>query len=323
MTVAVVFTGGTIASRVDPVAGGAVPVLRGADIIARTPGLAEIAPVEAIDWGVVPASHLGFGQLIEIARLLEVTLERPEISGAVVVQGTDTIEETSFAFDLLVRSDKPVVVTGAMRTASEPDYDGPRNLADAVLCAGSPELRGQGTLVVLDGLVVGGDVVVKTHSTAMDTFQPRDGEALGRVVDARVHLGPRRSRVVLPAPPAAAAEPVHLITAVTGMDGTLVRLTASTNPAGLVVAATGTGNTHPELLSAASELIARGTAVVLTTRCAGGHVAPAYAFPGGGAQWARAGALLSRLSGPKARIALGLGLGAGLEGDALAQVLHA
>ncbi len=134
MTVAVVFTGGTIASRVDPAAGGAVPALRGADILARTPGLAD-ADIEVIDWGLVTASHMGTGQMLAIARLLAETVARPEISGVVVVQGTDTIEETSFAYDLLVPTDKPIVVTGAMRNSSEADYDGPANLRNAVACA--------------------------------------------------------------------------------------------------------------------------------------------------------------------------------------------
>jgi len=83
----------------------------------------------AIDSGTV------VGQVLDIARLLAAQTARPDIDGVVVVQGTDAIEETTFAFDLLLATDKPIVVTGAMRDASAPDYDGPRNLADAVRCA--------------------------------------------------------------------------------------------------------------------------------------------------------------------------------------------
>ncbi|MDQ3938705.1 MAG: asparaginase [Chloroflexota bacterium] len=321
---AVLFTGGTISMEVDPVAGGALPSLDGAAILARTPDLDEIAEVVAIDWGLVPASHLGFGQLLELARILAEVLKRPDIDGAVVVQGTDTIEESSFAFDLLVPSDKPVVVTGAMRNAGEADYDGPRNLADAVRCAAAPALAGMGTLVVLNGLIVAADEAVKTHTTALDTFQPRDGEPVGRVVGRQVEVGGRRTPwTVLPGIPDRAAEPVHMVTAVAGMDGTLVRLLRPTRPAGLVVAATGAGNTHADLLTASRELIDEGTPVVLTTRCASGRVHPTYAFPGGGATWQRAGALLSGLSGPKARVALALGLGAALDQPALADLLRA
>ena len=117
--IGILFTGGTISMRPDPVAGGAVPVLGGDEIIARTAGLGEVAEVVATDWGLVPASHLGFDQILDICSTVQGALARPDIDGAVVVQGTDTIEETAFAFDLAVRSDKPVVVTGAMRNAAE------------------------------------------------------------------------------------------------------------------------------------------------------------------------------------------------------------
>jgi L-asparaginase len=323
VTVAIVFTGGTIASRVDDSAGGVVPRLHGADIIARTPDLARVAEVEAIDWGLMPASHMGFGQILEIARLIESTLRRTDIDGVVVVQGTDTLEETSFGFDLLVGSEKPVVVTGAMRNASQADYDGPRNLLDAVACAASPALRGQGTVVMLDGRIIGADLAVKTHATAIDTFQARDGDPMGEVREGFVRIDRSRVPRRLPAIPASAAEPVYLVTVTTGMDGALIRGVAATQPAGLVVAATGSGNTPPDVLVAAQEVMSAGSVIVLTTRCAGGSVEPIYAFPGGGAAWERAGALLSRLSGPKARIALGLGLGAGLAGDELRAVLRA
>jgi L-asparaginase len=322
MSVAIVFTGGTIASRPDAVAGGAVPRLSGAEIIERTPALAAIAQLEPHDWGLVPASHMGFDTLIAIARLVTEQLGRDEVSGAVVVQGTDTIEETAFAYDLLVQSEKPVVVTGAMRSSDEPDYDGPRNLADAVRCATSAELVGCGTTVVMAGRIIGADRTIKAHSTALDAFQPRNGASLGVVGEGGVVVHERRARRPLPALPERAAEPVMLITAVTGMDGRLVRLAAD-GLAGLVVAGTGTGNTHPDLLAASVELIDRGTPVCLTTRCPSGVAEPAYGFAGGGARWARAGALLSTLDGPKARVALALGRGAGLAGDELREVVRA
>jgi len=297
--VAIIFTGGTISMRPDAAAGGNVPALDGAAILALTPRAAELAELEPIDWGLVPASHLTFAQICDIARLAAATLARDDVDGLVIVQGTDTIEETAFAYDLLLATDKPVVVTGAMRDSSAPDYDGPANLTESVACAASPERRGQGVVVALDGRVIAAAQVVKTHATAMDTFQPRAGDSASR-------------RRALPAIPEQTVESVHLVTAVTGMSGALVRGVAASRPAGLVVAATGSGNTSADLLAAASELMSSGTTVVLTTRCAGGSVQPAYAFPGGGATWQRAGAIMSGLDGPKSRVALALGLSCGL-----------
>src|SRR5512146_43438 len=109
-----------------------MPVLDGAAILARTPGLAEIAEVVPIDRGRTPASSFTFPMLLDIAEVLRSALGDAAVDGAVVVQGTDTIEETAFCWDLLLDGPKPVVVTGAMRASDEPSFDGPANLTDAV-----------------------------------------------------------------------------------------------------------------------------------------------------------------------------------------------
>src|SRR6185369_625550 len=97
---------------------------------------------------------------------------------------------------------------------------------------------------------------------------------------------------------------------------------AAAKPSGIVVEATGAGNTSGALLEAATRAMGRGTVVVLTTRCPSGAASADYAFRGGGATWVRAGALLcGHLGGPKARIALAAGLGAGLSREALATLL--
>lgn len=320
--VVVVFTGGTITMRHDPAAGGLVPVHRGAEILARTSGLERIAGIETVDWGLIPASHLSFTQLIDLAATARRALERSDVDGAVVVQGTDNIEETSFALDLLLDSPKPVAVTGAMRSAGDDGYDGSANLRDAVRCAASPELREQGVVVTLAGSIHAADDVTKTHTDAYTAFQSLNLGPLGSIDGERVLVTRRRtSRRHVAAE--RAAEPVHLFTAVLGMDGALVRAAVAAGTRGLVFEATGSGNTQPSLLEAASEAMAAGIPVVVTTRCPSGRARPAYAFPGGGATWARAGAIFAGfLGGPKARIALALGLGAGL-GDAGLRALFA
>jgi L-asparaginase len=306
--VAIVFTGGTISMQHDPQAGGNKPMLRGAEILARAPTLGELAQLEAVDWGLVPASHLRFAQLLELASLLDSQLERPEIDGAVLVQGTDSIEESAFAFDLLLRSDKPVAVTGAMRTPAAPDFDGPQNLSDAVRCAVDPEMRGGGVKVVMGGRVIPAASATKGHATALDAFRARDD-------------GQPATRARLPRAPQHAIEDVHLVTAVVGMDGTMLQLLRAQHPRGVVVAATGSGNTSAELLNAARDLISDGTVVALTTRCPAGTVDPAYAFPGGGRTWLEAGAIMSRFDGPKTRVALALGLAADLSREELTQLI--
>lgn len=313
--VVIVFTGGTIAMLPDPQTGAAVPALNGAAILARTPGIDSIATVEPIDWGLVPASHLRFSQVLDVARTLQGALGRDDVDGAVVVQGTDTIEETAFAFDLLVGGPKPVVVVGAMRNAGDAGYEGPSNLRDAVRVAASPALRDHGTLVVMGGSILPADDATKTHTDAYDAFRALNLGPVGEVRGERVTVTSNRARRrQLPAIPDAAAEPIALITAVVATDGALLRLAVGAGARGVVVAATGSGNTDPDLLSAATEAIGTGVPVVLTTRSPSGRASAGYGFPGGGATWVRAGAILAGyLGGPKARVALALALGAGLD----------
>jgi L-asparaginase len=122
--------------------------------------------------------------------------------------------------------------------------------------------------------------------------------------------------------PDAAAAPVALLTAVVSTDGDLLRAAIDREAAGIVVEATGSGNTDPDLLLAAREAIDLGIPVVLATRCGAGTVGPYYGFPGGGRSWQDAGAIMAGTrSGPKARVALALGLGAGLDRAALERIL--
>ena len=119
-----------------------------------------------------------------------------------------------------------------------------------------------------------------------------------------------------------AATRVHLVTAGIETDGDLLSAAVAAGADGLVVAATGSGNTSPGLLAAATDAMAAGIPVVLASRCPAGAVGAAYAFPGGGATWVRAGAIAAgRLCAIKARVALALGLGGGLEHDGLAALL--
>jgi len=319
--VAVIFTGGTISMRVDPLAGGNVPSLSGADILARSPGLDRVARVMSIDLGRTPASHFTFGQLFQIADAIRTAQHDPAIDGVVVVQGTDVIEETAFFWDLLLDPGKPVVVTGAMRSASEADDDGPANLRDAVRCAGERGLRGEGVVVVLAGSIDPADDVTKTHASALDTFRSLNDGPLGSVGPDGVRIVRQRSRRRHVAA-TVAAERVRLLVAHVAMDGSLVDAALAAGTDGLVVEATGAGNTSASLLEAAVRAMAMGIPVVLTTRCPAGAAGTGYAFSGGGATWVRAGAMLAgTLTGPKARIALALGLGAGLGREELAALL--
>jgi L-asparaginase len=174
---------------------------------------------------------------------------------------------------------------------------------------------------VLDGTINPADAVTKTHAGALDSFQCLDTGPLGWVDDGKVVVarerGPRRHVEA-----DRAVDGIVLVTAHVAMDGALIDAAATLRPPAIVVEATGAGNTSALVVGAASRAIEQGIVVGFTTRCPAGAASAAYAFPGGGATWVRAGALLcGHLSGPKARIALACGLGAGLNRDGLEALL--
>jgi L-asparaginase len=176
-------------------------------------------------------------------------------------------------------------------------------------------------VVVLDGSIDAADDVTKTHASAFDTFRSLNRGRLGRIVGDAVVLeqarGPRRHIAT-----DHAAAGVFLVIATVATDGTPIAALQTAGADGFVVAATGAGNTDPSLLAAAEAAKANGIPVALVTRCPAGAAGTGYAFPGGGATWLRAGALFAgHLSGPKARIALALGIGAGLDSAGLSALL--
>ena len=209
-----------------------------------------------------------------------------------------------------------------MRNATDPAYDGPANLRDAVRCAADRGLSGRGVVVVLAGTIQPAADVTKTHTSRPDTFQSLNTGAIGRLDGGRVVLdGDRRERRAI-LEVARAAQPIPIVVATIGQDKGLIRAVRGLGPAGIVVEATGAGNTSATLLAEAEAAIEAGIPVVLASRSPSGAAGTGYAFPGGGATWVRAGALLAgTLTGPKARIALSLALGAGLSGAELAEFM--
>jgi L-asparaginase len=286
------------------------------------PGIESIAEIVAIDRGRTPASHFSFADVLAIGAAIEAALVDPRVAGVVVVQGTDTLEETSFAWDLCHADPRPVIVTGAMRNASDPGWDGPANLRGAVRVAAHPAARGAGVLVELEGLVIAADDVGKRHSTALDAFASRGRRPIGRVGERRVSLRVRGPRRRVDPVPAVAAGPVEIVTAALETDGRALDRAVASGARGVVVAATGSGNTHPDLLRAAVDARAAGVPVALASRTGAGPVGPFYAFPGGGTTWQRAGVLMAgSLTPVQARVALALGLGAGLGIEGLRSLL--
>lgn len=300
---ALIHTGGTIASRPDPHGPGLTP-----QEAPTMPGLPGVT-VTVHQPFRLPSPHVTPAHMLTLARLIgEVA---PDHGGVVVTHGTDTLEETAFLLHLLLHTATPVVLTGSMRHAEEASWDGPGNLLDAAQVALHPQSRGRGPLVVFGGDIFDARTVTKVHTTAVDAFggypgpigriDRTGGGAPGQVAHLRYFAVPEVRPVY--APPALGAS-VEILYAYAGWRGEGY-LEAEARADGLVVAALGTGNLPAELLPLIAATAARGKPVVIATRTHAGPVIPAYGYAGGGATLVGAGAIpASFLNAHKARLLL-------------------
>jgi L-asparaginase len=309
--IAIFFTGGTISMRIDPKSGGPIPALSGEEIVAQVPGLNEIAEFEIINFACLPGPHMTPLTMLELARNVAATLERRDISGAVVTHGTDTLEETAYLLDLLLGGDKPVVFVGAMRNSSELSWDGPANLQSAVRVAVDPSASRLGVLVVMADQIIAASEATKTHTESLDTFQSRDFGPLGIVDKDRLVISGRptqREHI----PTSRLEEHVDLIKLAAGADGRFINFAVDDGARGLVIEALGRGNVPLAALGAIERAVGAQLPVVITSRCPRGRVLDTYAYEGAGRQLKKMGAILGgMLPSHKVRIKLMVTLGAG------------
>jgi L-asparaginase len=304
--VRLVALGGTISSSTSAGSGAVTPVLSAADLLASVPGLAALGvTLETVDVTRVAGSAVTLDDVLAVAG------HRGDV---VVTQGTDTIEETAYALDLLVDGDAPVVVTGAMRNPTLAGADGPANLLAAVTVAAAPAARGRGCLVTFGDEIHAASRVRKSHTTSPATFVSPNGGPVGYLVEGVARfVSPPGRRFGLPTPAPGSGWPrVAVLPATLGDDGSVLRSIASSVD-GLVVAGFGVGHVPPPWVPALAGLAER-IPVVLASRTGSGAVLSAtYDFPGSEYDLqARAGLVAAGFLDPyKARILLTLALAAG------------
>ena len=306
--VRVLFLGGTIAMTMDELTGGELlPDLSGSELLAGVPLPADLV-VEPVDVARVDSSALTFDTCLRALDLAE-TAVAEGAGGVVVVQGTDSLEETSFLWDLLWAHDEPFVVTGAMRSADQPGADGPANLVAAVSAAASPRCRGQGALVVVGDEIHAARFVAKRHASNPAAFGSPELGPVGRVVEGvPVLLARLDRRTPLPRPDLGGRPwpRVGLVTAGLDDDPAAYLALASVSD-GLVVEGFGAGQLRPEVAEALDDVVAR-IPVLLASRAGAGAVATrTYGGPGSGSDLHRRGLVpTGHLGALKARVLLRL-----------------
>lgn len=235
-------TGGTIATTVD--AGGrSAPTLAGARLAERA--TVSGVTVEAIEIGRHPSWSLDSQAMADIAVAARDAARDPAIAGVVVTHGTTTLEYTAFLADLFLDASSPVVLTGAMRRADDPDPDGPGNLRDAITVAASGGARDLGAVVVFAGRVISARHAWKAHRSDRDAFVDLAGD-LGRVAGGDVAIDRAVGRL---RPFGGRLDSrVALVKAVPGQDGVFVRTAVAAGAHGLVIEALpGAGGIPPAM----------------------------------------------------------------------------
>jgi L-asparaginase len=187
--VALFTTGGTIQSKgehrqklMEYGAGRVTPQ----ELLDDLPELELLAKLEVTEISNIGSGGMNTELLLELAQGLNAALAEPDVAGAVVTHGTGTLEETAYFLNLTVRSDKPVVVVGAMRPFTAVSRDGPFNLYNAVRVAATPEARGYGVMILLDDTINAARDTTKTNTYRVETFVARDLGPLGFADSDRV-----------------------------------------------------------------------------------------------------------------------------------------
>ena len=305
--VRVLSTGGTIASTDGP--GGATPSKDGDALVAAVPELEKIADIDVESVCDELSFHLSFPDIASVARAVERAAEEG-VDGVVVTHGTDTMEESAYYLDLVVDADVPIVFTGAQRPADSPGADGPANLLQAVRVAADERFE-DGTYVAFGNLVHAARWVTKARAGRPEAYASPDAGPVAEVTADGLALRrePRSESVSLPAVETTAR--VELVSSGLAIDGRQLERAVADGADGIVLAASGIGNTTPEIGDAVADAIDAGVPVVVATRCFDGAVGARYGGPGGSQTLRDHGAIPAGDLPPwKARIKLGLSLSA-------------
>ena len=310
--IAIIFNGGTISMKIDEKIKAAVPSLSAEEIMSMIPGVEEYAEIEAYTFSSMPSPHMTLETMLKLSKFTTELVEREDIDGVVITHGTDTLEETAYLLDLTVKTKKPVVVTGAMRSGSELGYDGPFNLATSICTAISDEAVGRGVLVCFNGELNSASEVTKANSMALNAFRTPNFGPIG-IVDNDNVIFYRDANHLEKYDVSEIKKQVALIKCVVDMDSSYIDYLIEKGCGGIVIEALGRGKVPPKMVEGIKKAIELEIPVVVVSRCFEGRVFESYGYEGGGKQLKDLGVIFGdTLPGQKARIKLILAINSGM-----------
>jgi L-asparaginase len=299
--VVVLTTGGTIAIDLNSTAQGTPTFLTGQHLL-------EDSPVDPYDVHVeemvaLPSSHFQIDTLWSIHdRVAEIATE-PAVTGIVLTHGTDTLEETAYLLDLTIPGEKPIVLTGSMRTHSDTGYDGRANLRAAINTAAAPAARELGAVVVMNNEIHSARLVTKAHTLNPAAFESPGWGPIGYISGTDLVIAHRLSRQLLPWQ---GLEPnVALLKVGVAVDTSPIENALSEGARGIVIEAFGSGRLPPWWMPAIKRAHTLGIPVVVASRCSSGPMGDSYSYDGAYQDLKKLGCIFADdLNGQKARIKL-------------------
>ncbi|MFU0842535.1 MAG: L-asparaginase [Burkholderia sp.] len=316
--VAVLATGGTIVSSGESavqMTGYSLKGLSVNDVLGTVPGIADVAQLECREVANIDSSSMTSAVWMKLAKEIMLCAARDDIAGIVVTHGTDTMEETAYFLGLVLKTHKPVVLTGAMRPATALSADGPLNLLNAVRVAADPNAAGRGVLIVFNDVIGSARDTAKVHPTNAAAFRGPDLGMLGMIAGEHIEFIARTDKLHTMDTPFTVSNletymaeygelpRVDIIYSHVDDDGVLVKAALRAGAQGIVYAGTGNGSVPEAVEPALNDAALLGTAVVRATRTGAGMTVE------GLERWQKAGFIpAGTLSPQKARVLLQLAL---------------
>lgn len=246
-------------------------------MLAAVPGIRDLANLRGEQIANVGSQDMTLEIMLTLAKRINVLLAGNDVDGVVVTHGTDTMEETAFFLNLVVKSEKPVVLVGSMRPSTAISADGPLNLYDAVAVAADPDSRGRGVLVVMNDWIHGAHSLTKTSTTAVQTFLSPLRGLVGVSTYGKndFYTRPQWKNTVtseFDVSEVTRLPRVDILYAYADMSPDLIDASAADGAKGIVIAGVGNGNMNKPALEAARRAAAKGVVVVRSSRVATGSV---------------------------------------------------
>ena len=279
--IVILATGGTIAgvsSSITDTAAYEPAILPIEEIIKNVTGpLRNLVHLSSEQIAQIDSAEMTHRIWLNLAQRINALLSSPAVDGIVVTHGTDTLEETAYFLNLVVKSAKPVVMVGAMRPASALSPDGPMNLYNAIILAASDQASGKGVLVTLNNAINSSREVTKTNTSLQDTFKAPELGYLGYLIEGEPYFyrEPTRKHTWMTeftVDGLTELPPVEIIYGHVGNLTTLPQAAAASGVKGLVYAGLGNGNMSQRMKDIFQEIQEQGVVVARSTRVSSGIV---------------------------------------------------